>query len=286
MQLHLKLEYQYKEINNQMGQTFPDLNEVYPGIHHKKLKEFFKQFKNDESEKKLKELCKEINIFFVCFTNRCGSNLICQAISSSGKVKQPGENLNFNTVINNSKQKGFSDFAEYLCWLLLQGSQSNKNVGIKCSVDQLIQLYNYGLLQQMGKTKFILVTRKNTIKQAISMVVALQTQQWTSTQSIEEERKEIKLDIHQTIKIAIRIRQQNSVFRMVLDLIGSPPTEIGYEEFIKDPEKHMEIISEALEIPELEYKEKDITYKKQATKINEEFYQQIKKEFLTEEILE
>ena len=142
-----------------MKAKFPNIPGIYPGIHHKKLKSHFKQFKTAESTEKLRHTCKKNNVFLVCFTNRSGSNLVCQAISSSGQVKQPEENLNFTNVIKISEKRHFNDYAEYLHWLIETKSRRTGNVGIKVSPDQLIQLFNYGLLRQMGDIKLIMISR-------------------------------------------------------------------------------------------------------------------------------
>ena len=262
-----------------MKAKFPKFRGIYPGIHHKKLKTYFTNFKTRESANRLNDICKNRKVFFICFTNRCGSNLVCQAIASSGSIRQPGENLNYNTIINHSNLRGFKDYAEYLCWLIEQESEPKGTIGIKSSVDQLIQLFNYGLLEKMGNIKLIMVSRKNTLKQAISWAVAEQTQQWTSSQSTEIDPEAVNLDCDNILKLAGSINQQNAMFKLAFELIGKTPLEIKYEDFVKSPEKHMIAISEHIETTSIEYKSEKLAYRKQATNKNEEFYNILKNKY-------
>ena len=76
--------------------------------HAVKIDEHFSRIHTKEDLLKLKELCSKLKVYFICFTNRCGSNLVYESLSKNGIIKEPIEILNFDTVIAKSSIEKFN----------------------------------------------------------------------------------------------------------------------------------------------------------------------------------
>ena len=114
---------------------------LYPSEHVEKINNYFLTSNSDNkyiSDKIHKLEC----VFFICFTNRCGSNYISQTIASSGVLPQSGEYLNYDTVIENSKKNSLETFADYFHWLIDHATYNDKYFGCKISFEQLLYIYN------------------------------------------------------------------------------------------------------------------------------------------------
>ena len=117
------------------------------------------------------------------------------------------------------------------------------------------------------------------MRQAISFSIANQTKQWTSLQAGAMAPEEVRLDPSQIILIASKIKQQNSLFELIFELIGKKALNIVYEDFVKNPVKNTNLIGDYLGIPEIAYMANNIAYEKQSTSISEETLAKIEDQF-------
>lgn len=134
--------------------------------------------------------------YLVCFTARSGSTLLCEALVNTGLAGRPeeyflpGSQVRFQTPVWNE----WTDLplADYLGRILEIGTTPNGVFGTKCQIQELYDVV--GLLRQtppyqnMGPSeviasvfpnpRYIFVTRRDKVRQAISNVRARQTQEW------------------------------------------------------------------------------------------------------------
>jgi trehalose 2-sulfotransferase len=256
---------------------FPPSPPIFPDAHKEQIEAYFSPLLNDTPP--AVELPTLHASYFICFTNRCGSNLVAQALASDGQLSQAGENLNFTTVINHSKRLGHKSYDEYFRWLM-GATKGKRNVfGCKSSVSQLMYLYNCGLLQRMNPLPdFIHVVRRDLIAQAVSLYIANQTNQWTSEQP-KVEGVEIEYRPNQLIHILRSIALQNSLFEGFFQLIGVAPHVVVYEDFVAAPAEAISAIGKKLRLPGLELVQKKISYSKQADERNQKLVDRLIKDF-------
>jgi LPS sulfotransferase NodH len=240
----------------------------YPDIHAKAIAEHFGDAPHPEGEAALAEALDRINILYViCFTNRCGSHFLGQAMASDGRLKAVGEALNSEVVIGHSTQRGIQSYAGYLAWLVGHLRSKQGYSGIKASVGQLISLYNTGMLSALGKRlRLIYLVRDDLLDQAISLYIASQTKQWTSLQ--KSNGAEVAYDVDALMNVVANLSSQNSAFQALFQLWGVQPLTVHYEGFAEDPARRIKRIGRFLDLPDLRYVPEKITYAKQADALN------------------
>lgn len=260
---------------------FPPLPPLFPDIHSEKITSYFSSLPICEKHIESSDIGK-INLrgsYFLCFTNRCGSNYVAQAISSDGKLMQAGENVNYNTVISHSQEQGLLSFSEYFSWLANATKGASGIFGCKVSVGQLIFLYNEGILQKLSPSpKFIHVIRRDTIAQAISHYIAIKTNKWTSEQK-GRENIQIDYDVNTLLGIVRATSFQNAMFESIFKIMGVEPTVVYYEEFLESPQEAISQIGQILGVQDLAYVSPNIHYKKQANEINDSLIEKFCQEF-------
>ena len=260
-----------------INRQIPNLGNLYPDVHSKHLNAFFGDYPNKEELGILRELCRDIKVVFLCFTNRCGSNFVAQSMASNGVISQPGENLNFDTVISHSRCNNFSSYVRYLIWLIELEAGSSRIFSVKCSAGQLIYLFNLGIIDQFNSPFFVMIKRLDMLKQAISLSIASQTHQWTSSQT-SSTNNSITVNSDDIFRIVNNIANQNACFESIFSFTNVNPIRIVYEEFVKNPAKHISIIGDRICFSGLSYEPSNISYQKQSNEVNSRIYSSLIKE--------
>ena len=124
-----------------------------------------------------------VQFVFLCFTNRCGSNFLAELMAANGKLNLPEEVYNADTITPHVRECGlrsFPDYMNFLCDRLKRGERFASKIGL----EQLLMLTETGVLDQIAdRSHFLLLERQDHLAQAISTLVAIQNQQWTSLQT-------------------------------------------------------------------------------------------------------
>ncbi|MBV8397198.1 MAG: hypothetical protein JOZ17_00450, partial [Acetobacteraceae bacterium] len=116
----------------------------------------------------------------ICFTNRCGSHFLADALASSGTLNRAGEMFNAEIVVGDSKAYGLCDIGQFVGRLARTASKHGILVS-KATVTQIAVLAKAGVLDHiLPRTSFLLLERSDQLGQAISYALALGTDQWTS----------------------------------------------------------------------------------------------------------
>lgn len=267
MQYLINREYQ------SMFNNFPLNPPIYPSVHEAKIKEYFQSINVNDSL-----ICDNSNMceydlyssYFICFTNRCGSNFLGAAIASDGRLARAGENLNYDTVINQSKRNELRSFDEYFYWLINKTKRKLKVFGCKTSIGQLMFLYDIGVLAKFKKPpKFIHVIRKDVIAQAVSLSIANQTKKWTSQQEgVAVEVKYLQANIANIVQSFCK---ENAMFSFIFNVLGVQPLTIYYEDLVDCPEENMCKIGEFIGVEDLKFVPSAIPFQKQSDERNELF---------------
>ena len=67
---------------------FSNINVWMQNQHAVKIDEHFSRIHTKDDLLKLKELCSKLKVYFICYTIRCGSNLVYESLSTNGIIKE------------------------------------------------------------------------------------------------------------------------------------------------------------------------------------------------------
>lgn len=165
----------------------------------------------------------------ICFTNRSGSNALAEDLSQLPTCGHGKELMNYEAVVGISTRKGFGHLADYLYYIL--SDQECERPAIKVSVDQLLFLQAYGLLEHcLYNSRAIHVRRQDLLSQAVSFFIASVTKEWTSKHTKRCDPP--KFDERQILTIMKSISDANSRFDTTFSLLGLPTTVVAYEDHV------------------------------------------------------
>lgn len=215
-----------------------------------------------------------IESVFVCFTNRSGSNYLCDLLANCGVLPKVKESFNAPLIASFIKDKGITSFEEFCRQLLKRGSVP----GLFASKVGLIQL---ALLSQTGilggvfaNPKFIYVRRNDILGQAISFSIADQTKSWTSKQA---PRTAPNFDRRDICKRIAGLAAANAKWEEFFGLNGLSPYRVIYEDLVEQPQPTIAGIAAWLGVESNQCPITGSTLKRQANDINLEW----RREFLS-----
>lgn len=222
-------------------------NHFYPSdsVHSQEIEQYFSINQITSDSPKHDDFLKKIEITFICFINRSGSNLFTELISNYGyptfKFAEP---FNYDEVIKKSQESGIKSFQEYLYEIIKENSINNK-LALKISVNQLFWLTKKGFLSKFSKLNFIYFRRKNLLKQAISFAIASQTSNWLSFEKFsisKAQQQELLFKItNQDIINCLRgITESYSLFDYFFGLHNIQPLIVYYEDILDQEKKVIE----------------------------------------------
>lgn len=216
----------------------------------------------------------DIRFVFVCFTNRSGSNFLAELLSSSGYLNTAEENFNAFHVVRISKQYGLKSFQEYFSFLVNK-FQKNNVFCVKTAIPHLELLRVAGILDQIaGQTSFVEIERSDKLAQAISHVIAFETEKYTSKDEGKKSEHEVAFSeskITEVIKAVLRANFQMDTF---LSMNCLPSIKITYEMLMKDPAYSMSFVSDFIGYPKLDILVPNVRIKKQASRLNDDWRNQ------------
>jgi hypothetical protein len=97
----------------------------------------------------------EVQFLFLCFTNRCGSNYLAEALASDGCLNVAGEYFNADTM--RDEPFGAVNFGDYVRGLTIQEGKNGYLV-TKVAITQLKMLAVFDILPAiLPKSRFILI---------------------------------------------------------------------------------------------------------------------------------
>jgi LPS sulfotransferase NodH len=169
--------------------------------------------------------------FVICFTNRSGSNLLAELISTNADFGRAGEYLNADGVLKLAARKKFKTLQRYLQWLHEARASKAGILGIKLAYQQLFFLARTGLMPgAFGDVRFVHIRRRDVLKQAVSLIIATQTKSWTSGQASQLDEASVNCDETRIARVIDRIHEANAKFRCFFDVYGIRPVEVIYED--------------------------------------------------------
>jgi LPS sulfotransferase NodH len=219
---------------------------------------------------------------FLCFSNRCGSTLVAAEASSLGFCGKPNSHLNyefFNSdfVIEYCEQNSISTFQQYVEAIYEEFSSPLNIFFTKGSLDQLVWLKRSGVIGvALPNYHYLRVTRRDLVAQAVSIVIAHQTGQWTS---MHGHSRGVPSYDHQKIAGAVsyfaKITADADVYFSLLDV---QPAYFVYEEVLADIAQVGEKLQRLTGIDALPRMPRTLEVQKQTQRMNLEWAQRFRDE--------
>lgn len=242
--------------------------------HFKKIEEHFGGIANREAD-----LPDATSFVFLCFTNRCGSNYLAELIASGGEYNLGGEDLNWDTVVGQSKRLQLASFQDYFAFLTRHVQKSDRAF-IKIATAQIDLLGRAGILDQIiGRSKFILIERSDKLGQAISFALAFATGRFTSYMKGTKSPDEVEYTRKQVDQIIGGLVDQYRQFDLFFARNGITPLSIVYEQLTAEPEAHLATIARHLGLPAIRLQPEKLRLERQSSGVNAEW----RRRYLTED---
>ncbi len=207
-------------------------------------------------------------IVFLCYTNRCGSNFLADALHSTGRFNLADEMLSCDEVARDVRRHGHASFADFLAahmrWRMVGG-----RFAVKVATMHLEVLGRAGVLDDCRDTaRYVFIERADRLGQAISAEIAWQTGQWTTRTTVEVPIDRLSFSRERIARLIAGFTEDNRVFHRFFADNAIPPVHVLYERLAADPAGEVRRIGAALGLPDLAYDPARITVQRQAGALN------------------
>ncbi|HSH89381.1 MAG TPA: Stf0 family sulfotransferase [Ramlibacter sp.] len=186
--------------------------------------------------------------YVLCSTPRCGSNLVGEMLHDTGLAGDPHEYLNQRYVAGFLRERGTKDaavnFKEYQTELETRRTSPNGVFGVKIHYEHLEARWHDRMAQAVQYLrvydKFVLLTRRDKVAQAVSLHKARESQIWSSLDykflDADDPRRAVKPAFN-AIRIAKALSdlvEQETKWRQLIESQKFPYVEVCYEDFVAD----------------------------------------------------
>lgn len=237
--------------------------------------------------------------YTIWFSQRNGSSLLCEALTSTGVAGKPGEHL--LTPANASLLDFYraKDYEELQQKLWQAGMTANGVFGIKVQAPKTDDWVDNELAEfpGLGKSqptnyevwenafpngKHIFLTRRNKVRQAVSWWKAIVTEEWHRARGKERPYSALAIrDRYDFLAIRHLLLEANFLENRTqgfLDEGNIAPLTIVYEDFIKEYEATVRRIVDFLGITETSYSVAKPYYEQLADEVSDEWTERFRVE--------
>jgi trehalose 2-sulfotransferase len=166
----------------------------------------------------------------VCSIPRSGSSLLCDLLASSELAGAPMEYLDENAIQAFERLWDVGTFDEYLEALLDRRTSPNGVFGLKLLHGQLKELRGRELADVFPNPRFVYITRRDRLRQAVSFARATQTEQWASDHPPPTRPPEF--DAEQVRHMLDWIERDERLWEAYFEHRAIAPLRIVYEPFV------------------------------------------------------
>lgn len=210
----------------------------------------------------------DLDVLFLCFTNRCGSNFLASLLASTGAFNEAGEFFNAPTVLEHAVPRGLRSLPAYFSALPALVSHSGR-IAAKASMDQLVMLADVSILDALrGRATYVLLERKDRLAQAISRVIAWQNGRWTTAHTSDVPDSALVFDRAAIDLELAMIAYDNAAFFLLFSINGIVPVHITYEALLADPGSAVGAVAATMGLPGLCPRPEKVAIYRQANTIN------------------
>ncbi len=214
-----------------------------------------------------------VRFVLICFTNRCGSHFLADALASSGVLNRAGEMFNAEIVVGDSKAHNLRDLGQFVGHLARSQSKNGILVS-KATVTQIAVLARAGILDHiLARTSFLVLERDDKLGQAISYALALGTSQWTSAHEARAAADAVPFNPDLVRDFINGIANEMSLFDRFFGLNGITPLHISYEMLGAMPDLIVAWIGTWLRLA-LRFKPLALRFRRQSADVNQRWRKQ------------
>jgi len=174
-------------------------------------------------------------LYVICMVPRSGSTLLGRALASTNHFGSPGELFNRtkgNTIERSSHRYGAKNLPEYLDMIINVRKTSNNVFGVKTDYFQLIPfIATESYRERFNNAKYIYLTRKDVLLQAISRYKGMITSSWEST---TPEKDKAVFNQDKIIDHLNYLVEMMASYEYLFSIHGINPLRICYEDIVQD----------------------------------------------------
>lgn len=171
--------------------------------------------------------------FAIASSPRTGSFLLCEHLLRHGAVAT--ECFLPEWIFEACDRHGLAGLQQY-CERQLARYAVGGVFGVKGAFDLLVPLVQAGEFpDHRGDWRFVHLTRTDTLKQAISFVIARRTRAWRSFHAPVKELTDDDFDAARIAKAMKELSRMDGFWDETFELFGMEPLRITYEQLAADP---------------------------------------------------
>lgn len=226
---------------------------LYPSAstHQQEIEQYFGGSLLTDLSPLEEEYLTNLDIFFVVFTNRCGSTFLTEMMHQVGfGIPPKAEVFNSDLLIPCCREFDLLSFTHYFMQLV-RGWSKNNRVGFKIGAQQLFWLTKTGLLSHCKSIRLINSKRQDRVSQAISLYIARQTGQWHSEMERKHNVEPISYCRNEILQCLYSINHGQQLISYYADIHNLPRISVNYEDTLSDPEREIRRLANFLDTPEL-----------------------------------
>lgn len=206
-------------------------------------------------------------VVVLCFTNRCGSNFLADALAGSGHLNMAREMIDSGFARGAVPDAG--SMAEFLSVEIGRHMVGRRFI-LKAAPNHLDVMARCGLLDVWrDRLHFVYIERADRLAQAISWVIAEQTEEWVAGY-IGRNGRDPTYDRAAIIAAIEWFASCNSYFDRFFGLNGIVPANVLYEDLVRAPGQAVAEIGAGLGIP-LQFEPARVQMVRQAGPRNEDW---------------
>jgi LPS sulfotransferase NodH len=243
-----------------------------PGAHERSLREMFGDRMGFDGTSPVFAQ----PLMLIAFTNRSGSNLVCDYVAQSGQVGGAGEFLNHDVVASQRAKAGseIASLPDYIVYLHQTLVGPKRMLALKASWDQLAMLLRHNILAMFQNVIVLHCVRVDTLQQAVSYAIALRSGRWTQLRQDGQpdtdgpELAEAHIPLEEIEAQMDTLHRANLLIRLLCEAHGLKRWEVGYERLCNDKGAHLVHILQASGLVPPEWKPGAPNLERQAGPLN------------------
>lgn len=235
------------------------------GAHQKEITEIFAGKTGYPGE----EPVFQFPLVLLCFTNRCGSNMLSEYLRQTGNFGGLYEHLNGFAVRTMVQATKATTFPDHVSAIVAQHRKDAATFGLKASGDQLLMLLRWRIDKMFSSLRIIHMERLDLLAQAVSYSIADQTKKWTSSQPGNDVEPQYNAsDITNRIN---GIGAGNLMIRKLCLAHDLDWIRVVYEDVMESPIAELERIHKWLDLSLLRVNLRRASTRKQSDVTNDDF---------------
>lgn len=234
-----------------------------------------------------KQISAPSKTLIIASTARCGSHMLGHALHQTGCFGFPLEYTNPSNLVEWKKRFGVNNVKDVITNLQACRTSPNGVFGIKIHYSHVKEFGGFAkMVSLFPGAYFVLLSREDVLKQAVSLSIAQQTGSWIdgqkgNHQNVQYRYKNIERCLKQTII-------DNASWRYKLAASGCKYIEMNFHSVRNDLAGSIQQIADwiGIELRQQDLPTSQIT-KKQSSDINDEWAERFKAEFrMSDELIE